>query len=391
MDFQYKSINRGGNSILELIAKAGYNPMDYIRFYNLRNYDRINADNTMKRIEEQSGVSYEEARREHDDFVGAGYDARGEQTGVTPTNPGSRYQQYQAAAQRIANPAARGRWESVSECYMLGGTDIRNVPWDGPPESEIDAFVSEELYIHTKVLIADDKVVICGSANLNDRSQLGTHDSEIALVIADSASVDSYMAGRPWRASRFAASLRRQLFRKHLGLIKPQDLHRPDANFEPVGVPNSYDWGSPEDNVVSDPLSDTFQSLWNTRARTNTDIYRRVFHVVPDDNINSWTSYQEFFEYYFHNADVEAQGNYQQGTQSRYQWGHVIREDFPGGVKEVKDLLSQVKGTVVEMPLTFLQSASCRLLMRHSADQVTDEDIAHQGITLNPLTEPVYT
>jgi len=34
---------------------------------------------------------------------------------------------------------------------MLGGEDIRNVPWEGGAMEEIDAFVSEELYIHSKV------------------------------------------------------------------------------------------------------------------------------------------------------------------------------------------------------------------------------------------------
>jgi hypothetical protein len=47
MEFQYESINRGGKSIYEIIAQAGFNPMDYIRFYNLRNYDRINASGAM--------------------------------------------------------------------------------------------------------------------------------------------------------------------------------------------------------------------------------------------------------------------------------------------------------------------------------------------------------
>jgi phospholipase D1/2 len=47
MEFQYDSINRGGYSIYETIAKAGFNPMDYIRFYNLRSYDRINASGAM--------------------------------------------------------------------------------------------------------------------------------------------------------------------------------------------------------------------------------------------------------------------------------------------------------------------------------------------------------
>jgi len=34
---------------------------------------------------------------------------------------------------------------------MLGGPDIRTVPWEGGATDEIDAFVSEELYIHSKV------------------------------------------------------------------------------------------------------------------------------------------------------------------------------------------------------------------------------------------------
>lgn len=41
----------------------------------------------------------------------------------------------------------------------------------------------QQCYIHTKLMIVDDRRVIVGSANLNDRSQNGDHDSEIAIVI----------------------------------------------------------------------------------------------------------------------------------------------------------------------------------------------------------------
>ena len=145
MEFQYFSINRGGHSIMEKIAQAGYNPMDYIRFYNLRNYDRINRN---VRVEQETRVGYEDARKQHDDAVGAGYGPYGERTGVAQPGQGAQYQQYQAAAQSVPGS---GRWDSVSGCYMLGGQDIRSVPWDGPAEAELDAFVSEELYIHSKV------------------------------------------------------------------------------------------------------------------------------------------------------------------------------------------------------------------------------------------------
>ncbi len=154
MEFQYNSINRGGHSIMETIAKEGINPMEYIRFYNLRNYDRINAGSVMQQAEGRSGVDYEDARRQHDDAAGAGYGGQGEGMGGSILNPSSQYQQYQHAAQQVSQgkSTGSGRWDTVSECYMLGGEDIRNVPWDYPGDlSEIDAFVSEELYIHSKV------------------------------------------------------------------------------------------------------------------------------------------------------------------------------------------------------------------------------------------------
>lgn len=148
MEFQYNSINRGGNSIMELIAKEGYNPMEYIRFYNLRNYDRINLSGQLAIAEQRSGVNYEEARKEQDVRTGGpgGYGPSAPRSAFDPSAP---FQQYQNAAQQV--PGKPGQWDSVSSCYMLNGEDIRKVPWDGPAEAEIDAFVTEELYVHSKV------------------------------------------------------------------------------------------------------------------------------------------------------------------------------------------------------------------------------------------------
>ncbi|OAT06582.1 phospholipase D [Blastomyces gilchristii SLH14081] len=370
MEFQYTSINRGGHSIMELISKEGYNPMDYIRFYNLRNYDRINTSAEMRKAEQKSGVDYQDAQKQHDDKVTASTTSAFDTTAA--------YQPYQKAAQQVSHPTGSGRWNSVSECYMLGGEDIRKVPWEHPGDvSEIDAFVSEELYVHSKVLIADDRTVICGSANLNDRSQLGDHDSEIAVIIQDPTPVESSMDGKPYLVSKFATTLRRQLCRKHLGLIPVQDYQRPTANSEPVGVPNVYDMNSAENQIVTDPLSDTFQSFWNSRAKQNTEVYRKVFHAVPDDTVRNWNDYKEFFEYYFRSPVAEEKKKKEGEIREvkPYLMGHVIRENFPGGVQEVKEELSKVKGTLVEMPLMFL----------------IEEDIAKEGIAFNSLTATLYT
>ena len=228
------------------------------------------------------------------------------------------------------------------------------------------------------MLIADDRTVICGSANLNDRSQLGEHDSEIALVIEDPTLVNSYMNGQSWQASKFAATLRRQLTRKHLGLVPAQDMERPNQNFEPIGVPNLYDFGSAEDEAVMDPLSDNFLNFWNSRAKQNTAVFSKIFHPVPDDSVRNWKDYDKFYEAFFHEADEEADGKSGNKTPAKYRWGHVVAEEFSEGaegVREVKNLLSTIKGTLVEMPLLFL----------------IEEDIAKQGLSLNAFTEEVYT
>jgi phospholipase D1/2 len=61
--------------------------------------------------------------------------------------------------------------------------------------------VSEQIYIHDKILIADDRIAIIGSANLNDRSMLGDRDSEVtpllALPLSSSGSLTLLVDGYP--------------------------------------------------------------------------------------------------------------------------------------------------------------------------------------------------
>jgi phospholipase D1/2 len=374
MDFQYKSICRGGYSILEMIEKAGVDPKKYIQFYNLRNYDRINTSAAMSETEQAGNVRYETACKERDDLVGVGYLRRGgEETEVEDGGSSTRYDRHQQAAHTV-KPSQGSQYDTVSSSYMLDGPPLTSIPWSGSPDSELNAYVSEELYIHTKCLIADDRVVIVGSANLNDRSQLGDHDSEIAVVIEDPTPVNSYMNGQPFQASQFAASLRRQIFRKHLGLLPPQDCTKPDANFTPLNKDsNAYDWGSAPDLAVQDPLSPAFEELWTARARLNTEIFERVFRPVPTNKVRTWEQYEEYYAQYF--VGVKDREGKVTGP-PKYEYGHVVKEAFPGGVGEVEELLSQVKGTLVEMPLDFL----CEV-----------ETLAKEGLNYNAITAEIYT
>ena len=57
-------------------------------------------------------------------------------------------------------------------------------------------------------MIVDDRIVIIGSANINERSMRGNRDSEVAAIIRDTKMVDSTMAGEAYRVGEFAQSLR---------------------------------------------------------------------------------------------------------------------------------------------------------------------------------------
>ncbi|CAL1712514.1 unnamed protein product [Somion occarium] len=81
-----------------------------------------------------------------------------------------------------------------------------------------DVLTTEQVYIHAKVCIVDDKLAIIGSANINERSQRGDRDSELAAVIRDTDMIDSTMAGKPYKVGRFAHTLRVRLMREHLGI-----------------------------------------------------------------------------------------------------------------------------------------------------------------------------
>ncbi|KAI0804784.1 phospholipase D [Irpex lacteus] len=366
MAAQYRTINRGGHSIYEEIRKAGYEPLDYIRFYHLRAYDRINApyQSYISRMEENSGVKFQQAlvalARQ---WVGKAPDGDADQTSVTivvpdETNAGATLEGTKNQLKTETYPLPRSVEEArdIIERFQHGADDLRsdedvsdNVvqhmlndrttlsdeKWLGTEEEERNAYVSELLYIHSKVMIVDDRRVIMGSANINDRSQRGDGDSEIALVVEDDDLLESTMDGQKYMAARFAATLRRQLYKEHLGLIEPQLCEGPneraDSFMRPAPHANDDTTNTREDRAVEDPLSDYTQSLWNDTARKNREVFTEIFRPVPTNLIRSWAAYDNYVP--------------------KVKTGHVVPE-VP--LSRVKSRLSEVKGALVECPLDFL-------------------------------------
>jgi phospholipase D1/2 len=308
MDYQYKSICRGPHSIFEQVRSQGVDPTKHIFFFNLRSYDRLNKTPAIKEQEEKSGVKYQEVQRaQAEEIMGEGIHGTADTEGGRDRHMGKKGEHVDVTDQNQSEEAeksidAKRRFEAAAEGGG-GGQDTSTVfsvahhamaesgplveeHWEGDPKDEVENWIQEELYIHAKLLIVDDRIVVCGSSNLNDRSQEGHHDSELSIVMEDTNLIDSKMDGQPFQAGWHASTLRRYLWREHLGLLPSQELDAAkDPNAQPPGDDSPNDPCDRDDSYkfVEDPLSDELWDMWTSRASKNTEIFRHLFHADPDD------------------------------------------------------------------------------------------------------------
>ncbi|GAB1194296.1 hypothetical protein APSETT444_003540 [Aspergillus pseudonomiae] len=367
MDYQYKSINRGEHSIFGQLKHAGVDPTreEHIFVFNLRAYDRINKTPALEELEKEAGVTYNDIQRGiaesiMSDSVHPSIGKEGDKGEVGYDDAQKEKEERLARLRRYEEQAERHKPEykpsskdTVAHTTMLNGGRMSDEAWEGEAEAEKDNIVQEELYVHGKVCIVDDRVAICGSANINDRSQLGYHDSELAIVVEDQDFIDSMMDGKPYKAGRLAATLRRQLWREHLGLLPAQDYDASQSpNAQPPNVCMNHVIEGPENNFVMDPMSDPLWEMWTGRATTNTEIYRMLFRADPDDNIRNFDDYDWFY------------------PRNRMKQGHLF--DPFQRAKDVREKLDEIKGHLVWMPLRFLEDAST---------------MAEPGLQVNQITE----
>lgn len=109
---------------------------------------------------------------------------------------------------------SRIRAEGVEPEDYISFYSLRSWGKIGPTKQ----LVTEQLYIHAKCMIVDDRIAIIGSANINERSMLGSRDSECAAVVRDTDMIWSTMNSEPYMVGRFPHTLRMHLMREHLGV-----------------------------------------------------------------------------------------------------------------------------------------------------------------------------
>jgi len=187
--------------------------------------------------------------------------------------------------------------------------------------------VTELVYIHSKLLIVDDRLVIAGSANINDRSMLGTRDSEVCLLIEDQDFEPGVMNGKAYSRGKFAYSMRKYLFSEHLGLIGDEESAAGKAGS--VGNP-----GRPTMRDIEDPVSERFfKDIWCGIASVNTNIYSQVFNAYPSDAAKSFAELAKL-----RNKEKLAETNWEKAGER----------------------LRGIQGNLVEFPLKFLEEEALK-------------------------------
>ncbi|XP_061903850.1 phospholipase D1 [Entelurus aequoreus] len=133
------------------------------------------------------------------------------------------------------------------------------------------SLVTELIYVHSKTLIADDRCYIIGSANINDRSMLGSRDSELAVFVEDEDRIPSIMGGEEYEAGPLALALRKECFSVLVGVTSDADIN------------------------IEDPISDNFFFLvWNSSAKLNATIYNKVFNCLPCNSVHNMQELKEY-------------------------------------------------------------------------------------------------
>uniref|UniRef100_A0A7N6ANZ8 Phospholipase n=1 Tax=Anabas testudineus TaxID=64144 RepID=A0A7N6ANZ8_ANATE len=167
-----------------------------------------------------------------------------------------------------------------------------------------ESLVTELIYVHSKTLIADDRCYIIGSANINDRSMLGSRDSELAVFVEDEDRVTSIMGGQEYQAGPLTLALRKECFRVLVGASSDPSIN------------------------IDDPISDDFFYLvWNASAKLNATIYDKVFKCLPYNTVHNMRELKDY------------------STKER------LCDTDP---EQAKEELKAVRGLLVHFPLKFL-------------------------------------
>ena len=135
-------MNRGGASICEKLREEGIDPSEYIGWYSLRNWDKIEPRIPRMRRKKTSKKQNHHSSQNDDSQQEPQGDEEGEDNQNLKVNG--------SGNEDLASLSSKSS-AGVSEEYEDQAQDGR------------DHYVSELVYIHDKLLIVDDRIVLIGS------------------------------------------------------------------------------------------------------------------------------------------------------------------------------------------------------------------------------------
>ncbi len=180
-------------------------------------------------------------------------------------------------------------------------------------------------------MLVDDRLAIIGSANINERSQRGDRDSELACVIRDHDMIDSTMAGKPYKVGKFAHTLRMRLMREHLGV----DVDELEANERKGGREESDD----DESVSSeDAQLEDSEDEWDPDQEQSHNGLKKSQNGIessPADIVDVPTTRQNF------KSTVKGLANHGDGTTQ--EMGHQIKDSLKREGKKEKSRIGRVE------------------------------------------------
>lgn len=162
MHFQYVTISRGGASIIEKLKEYGIDPDQYISWFSLRNYgkikipkftsqkssDRERPGSTSTGLQNDSGTIFGDEAAAKNPFEDSDLERISTNTSISSNNTSSLYPTSSLHPEPTNNSSRRGSAQTTASELV--------------DDDRFD-YVSELLYLHDKLMIVDDRIVLMGS------------------------------------------------------------------------------------------------------------------------------------------------------------------------------------------------------------------------------------
>lgn len=150
--YQYRSICRGKHSVFEQLKKANIPVDDYIGFYSLRNWGKVKTPDVTIRKESNGSSIIKDSIIQSPQLPHQKRNIINKRRAI---NKARTINQSKSLEDFAALPMSQQVQLIQQEEELLEQQNMYN-------DGRLD-YVTEQVYIHSKLMIVDDKTVICGS------------------------------------------------------------------------------------------------------------------------------------------------------------------------------------------------------------------------------------